>query len=290
MDRVEAVLREFVLAAMPGATGALADLPLRSLLSEYGTSRSRVPEWRPRAVHVAPQLTADPRAAKVRRDAEALIAKIEAGEDLTAYLSDRVLEPRDPGAESQPLSARRDRDLLLAEWGVHHLHLTPGHGPDLLFVAFRPDDAYVIGLYSHSDFARKGVLERMVHNWPDSELVHKVSSGLELSQQWSDREHKHLRENGISGPFIEVDGAVWAAASLGMAMDGTPLLVAHAAMGLAWTLDDWREHLDERLREAAEGVDQTLGHKAVGDWEPTVHAGEIGIVRDGCFTPIGRLP
>lgn len=68
---------------------------------------------------------------------------------------------------SRCLTGREDRDLMVADWGIHHLHLSSEidsdgfvkRGGDLLFAAFGADDAYLIGIYQHlTDWARKEVL------------------------------------------------------------------------------------------------------------------------------------
>lgn len=289
MDRVDGVLREHALAAVPDPADALSSLSLVDLLTEYGTWMGRVLRAVPRRAHVSRELTTNPRAAKLRRELDALVAKIESGDDLASYLSDRVWKGRDDRQVERSLSGRDDRDLLLAEWGIHHLHLTPNHGPDLLFVAFTDDSAYLIDLYGHRDWARRSVLETVIRNWPDAGILIKTGA-IGLTSDWTDRDRKQLRENGISSPMIEFEGAVWAASSLGLTLDGTPGVVAHSVMGLMWTLNDWREHLDERLAQAAHAVNTALRRAACGDWAPTIYEGSIGIAREGCFYPIATLP
>lgn len=287
MDRVEAVIREHVLACVPDTAGRLATMDLRGLLSEYGTWRARLVSPTPRRCHFSAELAADPKATKRKADLDTLIAKIEAGEDMGPHLSARVRQGHDPNAPS--LAARKDRDLLLADWGVHHLHLTPKHGDDLVFAVFRPEDAYLIGLYSHRDWARRSVLETLIRNWPDAGLVIKLPL-MGLTNDWGDRDRKQLREAGISIPAIEYDGAVWWAASLGQAADGTPGIVGQAVMGLTWTLHEWREHLTGLLAEAEQAVNRELGRRIDGEWEPVIHDSTVGIMRGGCFCSIGRLP
>ena len=84
----------------------------------------------------------------------------------------------------QPPNRREaDRDKMLAAWGIHHLHLSsaPGEGgftargPDLLYAMFQPDDAYLLGIYTHNDWARKELVEVIVNNWPDAGLFLKSS-------------------------------------------------------------------------------------------------------------------
>jgi hypothetical protein len=288
MDRLEATIRERILAHVPDRSGRLASMELRDLLSEYGTWRSRLISQVPRRCHLSSELLADRRAARQKADLDALVSKIEAGTDLGPHLSDRVWAGHD--AEAPALAAREDRDLLLADWGVHHLHLTPGNGDDLVFAVFRPEDAYLIGLYRHRDWARRSILEKLIRNWPDAGLVIRLNGVIGLTNDWTDRERKQLREAGIAGPMIECDRAVWAAASLGLTLDGTPMRVAQTVMGVSWTLNDWRGNLTARLAEAERVVNEQLGRTAVGDWEPAIHGNTAGIMRDGCFVAICELP
>ena len=120
--------------------------------------------------------------------------------------------------------------------------------------------------------------------------TNKLQGVIGPTNDWGDRDRKQLREAGISGSMIEYDGAVWAAASVGQTMDGTPMLVTQAFMGLTWRLSDWREHLVDRLTKAEHAVNQHLGQKVDEDWEPAVHDNAVGIVRGGCFYCIGELP
>ena len=90
--------------------------------------------------------------------------------------------------------------------------------------------------------------------------------------------------------MIKYEGAVWMASSLGVTLNGVPLTVTQSVMALMWTLDDWREHLDERLAEAESAVNARLGRATRDQWRPTVHENGVGIVHQGCFYEIGKLP
>jgi hypothetical protein len=288
MNRVEAVLREHALALIPDPTGALRNMPLGDLMRELARRRARMVSAVPRRVHTSSEFEADRNATRAKPELDGLVAKIEAGESLDPHLGTQVWLPYDPAAASAPPSARTDRDLLLADWGIYHLHLAPEHRPDLLFVAFKPEDAYLIGLYRDTDWVRRSALETVIRNWPDAGIVLKTGATSLVSDAVDgDREH---REAGISGPMIEYDGAVWAAASLGMTLDGMPLQVAQAVMMLMWALDDWRAHVEDWLDDAAVAVNEALGEQVEGEWAPAIYDGDVGIVRAGCFHPIARLP
>jgi hypothetical protein len=289
MDRVEEALRGHVLTTLPDPRGVLPSMSLWDLLSEYGTWRLRLPSRRPRKVHVSHELTTRRRTTTLDKKLTALIDAIQVGEDLASYVSKRVWQGYEAQTEERSLSWRPDRDLMLAEWGVNHLHLSPEHGNCLLFAIFRDNDAYLIDVCTHRDWARRAILEIMIRNWPDAGIVIKTGA-IGLTKDWSDRDRKRLREHGISSAMIEFDGHVWAPASIGLTLDGTPVLVANAVMHLTWTLNDWREHLPERLAEAELAVNEALGYETAGEWTPSIYQGNIGIVRDGCFHPIAKLP
>jgi hypothetical protein len=118
---------------------------------------------RRRAVHEAPSLVCP---AEVQVGYDAVKRKVMAGEDLRPHLS-------------RKLADRDFNDLLLNDWGIHHLHLgtvveadgfARRTGP-VLFARFLVDDAYFIGIPTHgpkaSPWSDLKVLERFSETWPD---------------------------------------------------------------------------------------------------------------------------
>lgn len=178
------------------------------------------------------ELAASAKAVNYRANLDAIVTKIKAGNDLTPHLSRAVKVAHEPNGGAAKLNRRKDRDLLGADWGLHHLHLSTvieADGfverrgrTDLLFAAFTASDAYLIGLYPHGSWALKELLEIVVHNWPDAGLMLKCDFVLGLEREWTDDERLELREAGIAQPMIEIDGKVWAAAALGQSAAGTP--------------------------------------------------------------------
>lgn len=227
-----------------------------------------------------------------------IVKEIEGGADLTPRLSKRVLVAHDTSADpTASLARREDRDLMLADWGIHHLHLATAipsdgfveRGEDLLFAAFLPDDAYLIGIYGHlTDWARKEVLEILVRNWPASGLVFETGA-IGLTNEHSDEDRRILRNHGISSPMIVLDGKVWASAALGHSADGAPMRAAQLAMAVVWAIEQWREHPDELLAQAARAVDEAAGRRVAGDWEPVVSDECLGLRREHVFHCIARL-
>jgi hypothetical protein len=181
----------------------LLALRLRELLSVFFNWRNRFVSARPRTVHRSNELMA-----KNRPEVEELAKKIEAGRDLSPHLSTGVQEilNRRRGTSGR-LSSRRDVDLLLNDWGIYHLHLSDvdrGDGfvvrtGDLLFVAFRRDDAYLLDVLGHGAWTNESLVEIATINWPEAGLFsHFPNMTLEFSASEDDR--KKLRDSGINTP------------------------------------------------------------------------------------------
>lgn len=95
------------------------------------------------------------------------------------------------------LHRRSDLELLISDWGLHHLHLTTELEPDgfvertddLLFAAFTDKDAYLIGIYPHGSWVLREVIETLVQEWPDNSAVNGSLSGSKLERSISEKEH-----------------------------------------------------------------------------------------------------
>lgn len=293
---LEKVTRRCVLDAMPAdASGELEKMSLADLLLTYGNWRSRLIPQRPRRVHLSEELKDSPAAAEHRAGLDALVGKIEAGGNLKPHLSRAVEVAHQPaGVATSKLHLRKDRDLLVADWGVHHLHLSPTieangfveRADDLLFAVFTTDDAYLIDIYPHGSWALKEVLATLVRNWPDSDLMPAAMSGISLSQEYTDDERLELRKAGIA-QAIEIDGTVYS--PLGQTTAGTPIAVTMRVNALMWALREWRQSGEERLAEAARQIDERAGRSVTAEWRPVVHEDVCGLAREGFFVPIAQL-
>jgi hypothetical protein len=131
---------------------------------------------------------------------EHLKGRLEAGESINAFLSSSVQRiPRPRKGNVVP------RDQLLAEWGIHHLHLSDQisrdgfvkRTEDVLFAIFKDDAAYLIGIYGHpgaDNWARQEIFAILVRNWPDRSLVAEMKGVIGLTQQYDDDDRAKLRK------------------------------------------------------------------------------------------------
>src|SRR5947209_8653798 len=91
IDDLEQAMCGAMLERMPkDPTGEMASMAVSELLIEYGNWRARLIAPRPRAAHVSRELAASMMTTEHATAIAAIIAKIQAGDDLTPHLSKAV--------------------------------------------------------------------------------------------------------------------------------------------------------------------------------------------------------
>jgi len=124
--------------------------------------------------------------------------KIINGDDLRPY-------------QSRLLKNIENKDGLLFDWGIHHLHLgtilqNDGFinrtGP-LLYVRFYQDTAYFIDVLEHGAWTQQDLLRIIHRNFPSSIEEYKIPGIDGLERNYDDEEIKHLR-NFNSNTLLEV--------------------------------------------------------------------------------------
>jgi hypothetical protein len=231
-------------------TGELAEMPTSELLVWFFN-------WLNRLIHPHPRQVFKSREYLFRRlDAreqvllDRLTDKIEAGTDVNPHLSRRIMQGyvgRKPESSGKNLGGRRDLDLLLNDWSIHHLHLSEtvvsdgfvrrerDSDPDLLlFAIFREDSAYLVDVGLHGAWADRRLVEISVRNWPDESLFLPLN-GIIPPRQDPDRSERHtLRSIGVASP-ISVDGKAYVGRGI-MSSAGTTMAAARQASRLRHSL------------------------------------------------------
>lgn len=274
VDELEELIRRHLLGELgTDASGELAGKGLAGLAMRYLNWRSRFIPARPRDVHLASELMASSKYTEHRVAVDELARKIRASEDLTPHLSRAVATPYVPHVSRPPKRHRRaDLDLLVAEWGLHHLHVSSTiasdgfveRGNDLLFGHFADQDAYLIGIFPHGSWAIKEIARVCVRNWPSAEIFHVARGALRLSQPDADDDTRlRLRQAGVTS-FLEIDGKVYM--PQGQTTAGTPMHATESSNQLMHALRQLREDLaaepDAMVRNAGGNLTGRLP-----DWE-----------------------
>ncbi len=173
-----------MLPLSPQEATALATRDVHGLLTLYFNWHARFIPARPRTVHKAAALSANPLASDpaYKPALDQIISSVEVGGDLTRYLSRGI-------KHIYQMPGQRYLDLLLNDWGIHHLHLSTTVEPDgfvrrtkpLLVAVFR-QDAYLIDILPHGAWTKESMIRTIVQEWPDAGLVTRLQGviGLEF--------------------------------------------------------------------------------------------------------------
>jgi hypothetical protein len=85
-----------------------------------------------------------------------LAKKIEEGDDLTPYLSDRIrfgyMPSKRKNTKRRVVEWGEDKDYILNAFGTHHLHLRPQGSREVLYVIFSRNEAFFVMLGDHKSF------------------------------------------------------------------------------------------------------------------------------------------
>ncbi|HTU36596.1 MAG TPA: hypothetical protein VMF35_01190 [Acidimicrobiales bacterium] len=292
VEELETALRSHVISVMSDPSGELAAMTTANLLITWFNWRDRLVEPRPRQVHRSRELLASQEAQENAAELAEIEAGIAAGVDLTPWLSSRTSVAYTESAARGRLKHRRDLDLLISNWGIHHLHLerAPERSALLLFTVFRPDDAYLLQLLPHGRWADSSLVEIIIRNWPDESLVMgQLKGAIGLSQSYDDRELLQLREAGVT-TLLPVDGGVWVVGTMSTA--GTALASTVRSDAIMREIQTWQEKLSSDPY-ALDVFVRSRGHlvNGCGTWAPYLEDSEFGFVEHsaGLRIRIGRL-
>lgn len=217
---LKADIRRHVMATLPhdpsdtDATSELASMDIGRLLVTYHNWLSRLIRPVARSVHLSKAYQANPMRAQFSAPLRDILSSLERGRDLTPRLSKDVALGYVAGSRS----TSRDKDLLLNDWGVHHLHL--GTGPDqnnpnfiartdeLLLVMLLSNTAYVIDIFAHKQWTSRAIVRAAIDSWPNVELFPQVKGVLPSRNGYTEAEHLKLRKSGIL-TSVDIDGQVY---------------------------------------------------------------------------------
>jgi hypothetical protein len=158
-----------------------------------------------------------------------LESKFQQGEDVNHFQSKGLVLHNDTSG----MRRQSRTDLLWADWGVHHFHLTREPVPLgsyfsarsdwLLFCIVQDDSVGLVDIREHSEidlFADKELINIIVRSWPHYMNQFRLDGVLAANGQTTAEELSKLRKSGIA-TAIEVDGQVYVAPGMGVTTAST---------------------------------------------------------------------
>jgi len=141
-----------------------------------------------------------------------LLARLARGDDVRTHLSQDVecgYSMHAPGQKGGP-----DFDLLLSEWGIHHLHLNQLSvksgsrlkSKDLLYAILGRGVVFALAVGPHRAWASTRLIEAAVRSWPNQRLYSPLS--ISPGRDWSETERKRLRAAGVTSTPV-ADNQAW---------------------------------------------------------------------------------
>ncbi|WP_323161879.1 hypothetical protein [Pseudomonas fluorescens] len=132
---------------------------------------------------------------------ELIQQKVKGGQDLTPHLSKYI-------------TRTKKTDLMLNDWGIHHLHLgtriengfVERAGP-LLFARITDEHFYAIDVYDHASWTNGKIVETVHRNWPES-VTRWVMNGVQ-GERLTDEERTALRKVHANSFFLTKDGTTY---------------------------------------------------------------------------------
>ena len=263
-DLVALAKREF--SAIWGA--GVQQISDGEILMRYLDSLRRRPAIRPRRLLVADDFVCPP---AEEPGWQLLQRKILNGNDLAPHLSCGHID-------------FENRDGLLNEWGVHHLHLgtTPSTGhpafvertSGVLLARITPDTFYAINIRPHGWWESSTIIESLHRNWPDSIRRYRVS-GVP-GEPLSDRQRRSVRKLNAQAPTAVADGTVYGPIDGGVMSAG----VSRDALRASDMLETDVKNLQISIQEQFDNFIPQLTAAGYKD-EPEVRAVLAGVTPEG---------
>lgn len=180
------------------------DDPLGPLARVFTLTRSLIAPA-PRKIKVASNFVCPEH---LRLGYEQLLLEIEQGKDLS------------PRASRKQRDSKVFVDKMLADWGVHHLHLGSDYikkgknkglvqgNKEILFVYVTQDYVHIIDVFDHCSWAKEKVLQVVHDNWPELIEVYRLPRDVDIAQNITELDRLNYRNSNIN-TFTKIGDTVY---------------------------------------------------------------------------------
>ena len=142
---------------------------LSRVLLIYFNQRRRIPLPLKRKAHFSNEIYANQYYKNYKNSIDIITEYFEQGKDISPFLSTRIKDIYLPNKKKF-----EDKDMLLNDWGIHHLHLGKldknskfvKRTTELLFCKITDTDVYFINILGH-EFANIDLLRIIKNNWDE---------------------------------------------------------------------------------------------------------------------------
>jgi hypothetical protein len=207
--------------------------------------RDRVPTARKWTVWKSYFLRNQNLGANISSGLEMLISAAEAGEDLLAWLHDAIFTDK--------------QDALMNDWGIQHYHLglsfqirpnerkRMSRTGELLYAIHKEqtERLYLIGVFDHSSFSEKRLLEIVDAEWPEHLGQAKVEHMTDISRSPTSPEIHQFRKHQINSA-IEIGGDFFMGPGGGYTMSGHSTKAVLEALRVRRLLSSLQAEVDSK--------------------------------------------
>jgi hypothetical protein len=183
---------------------AFAALDVHEQAWRFLNWQSRLVHPHARQVNIADGFDSLPAVQANLPEIAALLGRISRGDDVGAHLSRDVMQGycvHPPGRKHGP-----DFDLLLNEWGIHHLHIGQTKGKQVLYAIFGCGVAFALAVAPHGAWTSRSLIEVTVRSWPKQRLF--IPLNVFPGRDYTEDEHKGLRKAGVTTTAV-IDSRPW---------------------------------------------------------------------------------
>ncbi|QYF82346.1 hypothetical protein KY492_25975 [Brevibacterium sp. PAMC21349] len=204
-----------------------------------------------RSVHISNELRAKEIEKPYNDYLKQIRNKFKNGKDINPHLSTMSVKPL-------------KKDLLLYDWGIHHLHLNNKlndkgfieRSDYILFFVLKEDNVYFIDVTKHkledrTEFSQQHLLGIVKRNWAHLLEPFKAKGFPGLSEKIDDKSHSLLRNSGVA-TLVEVDGEVFGLIGGGISTAKTNITHTRKTQEIFRSLRSLEDNLRKRQKSLKE--------------------------------------